>query len=111
MLCITQEGMRVVVNPAVVASFFVILSSVSVGVVSGITAFYLGSESLKTVNSPEENPTQKLGKWETVDLKKYHFQPVAEKTILVKVYNYVQEQRKAAKGEVKTKAKPKEKGK
>ncbi|HIK37006.1 MAG: hypothetical protein NZ901_07810 [Geminocystis sp.] len=103
--------MKVVVNPAVVASFFVILGSVSVGVVSGVTAFYLGSESLKTVNSPEENPTQKLGKWETVDLKKYHFQPVEEKTVLVKVYNYVQEQRRAVKEQARGKAKEKGKDK
>lgn len=84
-------------NSTILASSLVILSSLTVGVASGLVAFYAGSESLKSVNTPPENPTQKLNGQEKEGQTNQKFTIVPEKQVLVKVYDYVKKQQEASK--------------
>ena len=81
----------------ILASAVVLLSSIGMGLVTGYISFELGSESLKGVKSPADNPSQKIMEKE-LDLKaKEKFQLIDEKTILVKVYDHIHEYREANK--------------
>ena len=84
-------------NSTILATILVLFSSIGLGVVTGLISFKLGSESLKGVQSPQENPTQKISaqELEQLDLtQKKKFQIIEEKTILIKVYNHTHQQRK-----------------
>ena len=84
-------------NSTILASSLVILSSLTVGVASALVAFYVGSESLKSVNTPSENPTQKLNGQKKEGQTNQKFTIVPEKQVLVKVYDYVKKQQEASK--------------
>lgn len=84
-------------NSTILASSLVILSSLTVGVASGLVSYYVGSESLKSVNTPSENPTQKINAQEKQGQNNQKFTVVPEQKILVKVYDYVHQQQEASK--------------
>ena len=84
-------------SPTVIASTIVLFSSLSIGIGTGLLSFYLGRESLKGVTSPEENPTQKINPNLGNNGERQNFQLMSEKTVLVKVYDYVQTAREESK--------------
>ncbi len=88
-------------SSTIIASLLVLLSSIGLGLGMGWFAFTLGSESLKGVKSPVENPTQKIkeqeGK-EGLDLsKKKKFEIKSEKAIIVNAYDHVHGKKEANK--------------
>lgn len=79
--------------------FGMILSiTLGTGILSAIVAYKFGTLSLEAVESPAENPTQKLA-IKNVATKKSEksFQLMKEKDILVNVYDYVHNQKEANK--------------
>ena len=90
-------------NKTITASILVIISSLGLGLLTGWFAFQMGSDSLKGVKSPSENPSQRISSSnnnEKIDLsKKKDFKIIEEKRIIVNVYDYVQEQRGVTKEE------------
>ncbi|MBD2392858.1 hypothetical protein H6G11_01135 [Cyanobacterium aponinum FACHB-4101] len=89
--------MGIMSNSTILASSLVILSSLTIGVASGLISFYVGSESLKSVNTPPENPTQKINEQEKEVQDNKKFSIIPEQKILVKVYDYVHKQQEASK--------------
>ncbi len=89
----------------ITASVLVLLSSLGLGLATGFFAHKMGSESLKGVKSPTENPSQKIADSkidQEVDLStKKDFEIIPEKKIIVNVYDYVTEQRELSKGKKK----------
>ncbi len=80
-----------------VFSFILLASLVTVGG-TGYVAYIFGSKSLAGVRTPEENPTQKLTNVHNSQTQPTQgFQIVPEKTILVKVYDYIHAQKQASK--------------
>lgn len=90
-------------KPTTIASTIVLLSSLAVGIASGLFSFYLGSTSLVGVTSPPENPTQKINNQENNDLKGKKFHLMSEEKILVNVYDYVHKAREESKVKEKSK--------
>lgn len=88
---------RTMSNPTILASSLVILSSLTVGILSGIVSYYLGSDSLKNVNTPTENPTQKVSTKEEKRQNQQKFTIIPEKKVIVQVYDYVRQQQEASK--------------
>ena len=90
-------------NTTITASILVIISSLGLGLLTGWFSFEMGSDSLKGVKSPSENPSQKISPSngnEKIDLsQKKDFKIIEEKRIIVTVYDYVQEQRGVTKEE------------
>ena len=85
----------------IAASIVVLLSSIGVGTVVGSIFFELGSESLKGVTSPADNPNNTITE-QKLDLKQREkFQLIEEKRILVQVYDHVYKYREAKKQEQK----------
>jgi hypothetical protein len=80
-------------KPTIVASVFVLLSSIGLGIGTGYVSFGLGSESLKGVKSPLDNPSKKIITQEVNLQNKKKFQLMEEKTILTKVYDHIEAQR------------------
>lgn len=85
-------------NTTVLAIFVVILGSIPVGLVSAIIAYRLGQKSLSTVTTPADNPTKKIvqGKPQTTSQE---FKIINEKEILVKVYDFVYQQKQESKAQ------------
>lgn len=90
-------------KPTALASAIVLVSSLGVGLASGMFSFYLGSTSLVGVTSPDENPTQKINNQENKDGKIKKFSLMSEQKILVKVYDYVHKAREESKVKEKSK--------
>jgi hypothetical protein len=74
----------------ILAFVLVIFGSIASGIVTVVVAYQLGRQSLSTVTTPSENPSQKIIKEEGV---KKDFTIIDEKEILVKVYDFVQKQK------------------
>ena len=75
----------------------ILLGSLSAGSATGFLAYKFGTKSLQSINSPEVNPNQKLtNNNQQSSQKSTNFQIIPEKDILVKVYDYVYYQKKAA---------------
>lgn len=84
-------------SPTAIASFFVLISSLSIGIGTGYLAFYLGTESLTGVTSPEENPTQKINTTTENSGENQNFTLMSEQKILVKVYDHIHKAREESK--------------
>lgn len=84
-------------NSTIIASLIVLLSSIGLGMFTGYLSFALGSESLKGVKSPEENPSKKILEQKSDVKQQEEFQFVDEKKILVKVYDHIHQYREANK--------------
>ncbi|MGK7933103.1 MAG: hypothetical protein AB4041_16955 [Microcystaceae cyanobacterium] len=63
-----------------------LLSILGAGAASAYVGYRMGTLALKGVSQPEDNPTRKLAR-QAGYRKPQPFEPVSEKTILVKVYN------------------------
>ncbi|MGI0482813.1 hypothetical protein ACN4EE_18755 [Geminocystis sp. CENA526] len=84
-------------SPTAIASVFVLIGSLSIGLGTGYLTFYLGTESLMGVTSPEENPTQKInGKTEN-NGEIQNFTLMSEQKMLVKVYDHIHKAREESK--------------
>ena len=84
-------------NSKILLSLFVLLGSLGLGLGAGYFTYSLGSESLKGVRAPEDNPSQKIVD-KPLDLsKKQEFKLIEEKTILVNAYDHVHGQRETSK--------------
>jgi hypothetical protein len=88
---------RSIMNSTIIASLIVLLSSIGLGMFTGYLSFALGSESLKGVKSPEENPSKKILEQKSDVKQQEEFQFVDEKKILVKVYDHIHQYREANK--------------
>ncbi len=85
-------------NFTVIAIFLVILGSIGSGIAAAFLFYKLGRQSLSTVTTPSENPTQKIkqGKSETTNRE---FKIIEEREILVRVYDFVHQQKEENKGQ------------
>ncbi|MBL1210874.1 hypothetical protein [Geminocystis sp. GBBB08] len=90
-------------KPTIIASALVLVSSLTVGIASGIFSFYLGSTSLEGVTSPQENPTQKINNKDSNEIKTKKFSLMSEQNILIKVYDHIHKAREESKVKEKTK--------
>lgn len=82
------------INSTSLTFMLIILGSLGAGITTTILAYKFGSESLETVQFPEENPAQKLAIKNSAN---QGFQIINEKKILVQVYDYVHAQKEASK--------------
>lgn len=87
-------------NFTYITSAIVVFSSLLVGVVSAYVAYSVGTDSLEGVNTPPENPTQKIGNDRGKNTEN-RFEFISERTILVKVYDHIHKQKEAAKAQSK----------
>lgn len=94
---IAQISLKEMSNPTILASGLVILTSLTVGIITGMVAYYLGSDSLKNVNTPAENPSQKINTKEEKRNNNSKFTIIPEKKVIVTVYDYVHQQQEASK--------------
>ncbi len=84
-------------NSTIWVSLLVLLGSLGLGLGTGYFTFTLGSESLKGVKSPADNPSQKITDKQLDLSKKQEFKLIEEKTILVNVYDDIHGQREISK--------------
>lgn len=84
-------------SPTAIASILVLISSLSIGIGVGYLSFYLGTESLMGVTSPEENPTQKVNNKSENGEQRQNFTLMSEQKILVKVYDHIHKAREEGK--------------
>jgi len=84
-------------SPTTVTSILILVSSLSIGIGVGYLSFYLGTESLMGVTSPEENPTQKINNTSENGQERQKFTLMSEEKILVKVYDYIHKAREESK--------------
>jgi len=78
------------INLTVVAFFLLIFGSIAAGIVAGFASYRLGRESLSTVTTPQENPTEKLPMTTAnKDSQPKEFEITEERKILVQVYDFV----------------------
>ena len=86
-------------NSTILAIILVLLSSVGLGVFTGLVSFNLGSESLKGVKSLTVSNTKKTNAPESDEsdlTQRKKFQFIEERTILVKVYDHIHRHRQAS---------------
>ncbi len=79
-------------NMTVLAFFLVIFGSIAAGIATAFVSYKLGRESLATVTTPSENPSQKIAKEES---NNQDFRIIDEREILVRVYDFVYKQKQA----------------
>jgi hypothetical protein len=78
----------------------ILLGSLSAGGATGFMTYKFGIQSLRNINSPETNSSQKLvNNHQPSSPKSTTFKIIPEQDILVKVYDYVYAQKKALQGE------------
>ncbi len=81
------------INVTAVAIFLVIVGSIASGIATAFLSYKLGRQSLSAVTTPPENPTKKIVKEEGGKTAQ-EFKIISEREILVKVYDFVYEQKK-----------------
>ncbi|MDJ0597468.1 MAG: hypothetical protein QNJ37_01280 [Crocosphaera sp.] len=89
------------INPTLKLSLLLLLVISGAGTASAYIAYRAGSEALKGVSQPENNPTKKLAEGSKKSTEPTEFKPIDEKTILIKVYNHTHQKNKAAASEKK----------
>ncbi|MBR8829609.1 MAG: hypothetical protein Cpurp_00220 [Chlorogloea purpurea SAG 13.99] len=67
------------------------------GLGTGYLAYELGTESLKGVSQPDNNPSKKFSKNQKTSYKLQPFTPIKEKEVIKKVKVYIQKQKEVTK--------------
>ncbi len=75
----------------------IVLGMAAVGAGSAYVAYTLGTESLKGVSQPDNNPSKKFSKSQKTSYKLQPFTPIKEAEVIKKVKVYIQKQEKASK--------------
>ncbi len=84
------------INPTLKLTILLLLLMSGAGTASAFLAYQAGTQALKGVSQPENNPTKKLTEGEKKSTEPTEFKPIDEKTILIKVYNHTHQKNKAA---------------
>ena len=82
---------------AIITIIIMIFGSIGSGIAVAIFTYNLGKASLSGVTSPPENPSQKIFKTKKNKFNQKQFKLISEREILVKVYDFVYQQKEANK--------------
>lgn len=84
------------INSTLKLTLLLLLVMSGAGTASAYLGYQAGTQALKGVSQPENNPTKKLTEGSKKSTEPSEFKPVDEKTILIKVYNHTHQKNKAA---------------
>ncbi|EAZ90667.1 hypothetical protein [Crocosphaera chwakensis] len=84
------------INSTLKLTILLLLLMSGAGTASAFLGYQAGTQALKGVSQPENNPTKKLTEGEKKSTEPTEFKPIDEKTILIKVYNHTHQKNKAA---------------
>lgn len=93
-----QSNSQFRINITVVTICLVILGSIVSGIATAIIAYQLGRQSLSTVTTPADNPSKKMVQ-DKPQKTLQEFKIINEKEILVKVYDFVYQQKQENKAQ------------
>ncbi len=86
--------MAISINSTIKWTIFLLLIMSGVGTASAYLAYQTGREALQGVNQPTSNPAKKLTKVKKSSTQPTEFEPIDEKTILIKVYDHIHAEEK-----------------
>ncbi|MDJ0662309.1 MAG: hypothetical protein QNJ42_22900 [Crocosphaera sp.] len=84
------------INSTLKLTLLLLLVMSGAGTASAYLGYQAGTQALKGVSQPENNPTKKLTEGSKKSTEPSEFKPIDEKTILIKVYNHTHQKNKAA---------------
>ncbi|MDJ0843699.1 hypothetical protein [Crocosphaera sp.] len=87
------------INSTLKLTLLLLLVMSGAGTASAYLAYQAGTQALKGVSQPENNPTKKLTEGSKKSTEPTEFKPIDEKTILIKVYDHTHKKNKAAASE------------
>lgn len=86
--------MNININSTIKLTLLLLVIMSGVGTASAYLAYKAGSEALQGVSQPTANPAKKLTKIKKTSTQTTEFEPVDEKTILIKVYDHIHGEKK-----------------
>ncbi|MEL4893885.1 hypothetical protein [Crocosphaera sp. Alani8] len=83
------------INQTLKLTLLLLLIMSGAGTASAYLAYQAGTQALKGVSQPENNPTKKLGESSKKSNEPTEFKPIDEKTILIRVYDHTHKKNQA----------------